>query len=374
MSFWSNLLNGVTSTLTGNPFGVITSVGNMVGNFVGQSNENKQQEKQNAFNAQEAEKNRQWQEQMVDKQNAYNSPSAQMQRFADAGLNPNLIYGTQINSASPSGGAQAQSVGLSKASEYAANKFRAFEVFNQMQNDKSAREVNESIVEKNEADADAARADASRTRATDARERTTFNLFDLPSFGPRLKAVEQTYKNLAETFNLIVAQTDLAAQQRTNVMVSTNNAVKQQEMAEERFPFEVALLISQIRKNKADVMLSQASAQNALSQASYYQELKVNYNQLRPYIIDQMKADTDNKQWQSVLQSLDAAFLTDSYDVRLSNLFKSGMVLMSEFRNNSADARLKNKQDYYYVDEKILMPFVKGIFTAGGDILKSLFK
>ncbi|MDR0692493.1 MAG: hypothetical protein LBF69_05600 [Prevotellaceae bacterium] len=34
-----------------------------------------------------------WQEAMWNKQNAYNTPAAQMQRFSQAGLNPNLIYG-----------------------------------------------------------------------------------------------------------------------------------------------------------------------------------------------------------------------------------------------------------------------------------------
>lgn len=41
--------------------------------------------------------------QMVDKMNLYNSPEMQMQRFKDAGLNPNLIYGqgTPGNQSSP---------------------------------------------------------------------------------------------------------------------------------------------------------------------------------------------------------------------------------------------------------------------------------
>lgn len=38
-------------------------------------------------------KAREHQEYMYDKQNAYNTPMAQMARFKDAGLNPNLIYG-----------------------------------------------------------------------------------------------------------------------------------------------------------------------------------------------------------------------------------------------------------------------------------------
>jgi hypothetical protein len=37
--------------------------------------------------------NRRWQERMWHNQNAYNHPKAQMARFKEAGLNPNLIYG-----------------------------------------------------------------------------------------------------------------------------------------------------------------------------------------------------------------------------------------------------------------------------------------
>lgn len=45
-------------------------------------------------------KNRQWALQDWNRQNAYNSPAQQMQRFKEAGLNPNLIY-TQQNTAGP---------------------------------------------------------------------------------------------------------------------------------------------------------------------------------------------------------------------------------------------------------------------------------
>lgn len=40
-----------------------------------------------------AEYQAQWSEQMWNRQNEYNTPSAQMERFKAAGLNPNLIYG-----------------------------------------------------------------------------------------------------------------------------------------------------------------------------------------------------------------------------------------------------------------------------------------
>ena len=49
------------------------------------------------------------QKELIDYQNEYNSPSAQMQRLLEAGLNPNLVYGSQApagvsgNSSAPSG-------------------------------------------------------------------------------------------------------------------------------------------------------------------------------------------------------------------------------------------------------------------------------
>lgn len=52
------------------------------------------QQQANNANIQIARENRDWNEAMWNKQNAYNTPSAQMQRYVDAGLNPNLIYGS----------------------------------------------------------------------------------------------------------------------------------------------------------------------------------------------------------------------------------------------------------------------------------------
>ena len=49
------------------------------------------------------------QKELIDYQNEYNSPSAQMQRLAEAGLNPHLVYGSQApagisgNASAPSG-------------------------------------------------------------------------------------------------------------------------------------------------------------------------------------------------------------------------------------------------------------------------------
>jgi hypothetical protein len=51
-------------------------------------------------------KNRQWALQDWNRQNAFNAPKQQMQRYKEAGLNPNLIY-TQSNTAAPVRGTDA---------------------------------------------------------------------------------------------------------------------------------------------------------------------------------------------------------------------------------------------------------------------------
>ena len=60
-----------------------------------QENTNALQNKRNLelYNMQRADALSDW-----DRQNQYNSPSQQMQRFKEAGLNPNLIYGQMTNS------------------------------------------------------------------------------------------------------------------------------------------------------------------------------------------------------------------------------------------------------------------------------------
>lgn len=88
----------------------ITAIGSFFTNRQNNRAANKLFDKQAAFGREESQKERDWQEYMYDKNNAYNSPSAQMQRYRDAGLNPDLVYGDgslTSPSQAPSGGAMA---------------------------------------------------------------------------------------------------------------------------------------------------------------------------------------------------------------------------------------------------------------------------
>jgi hypothetical protein len=92
--------------------GIIAAGASLAGNAIGSVSQNKVNDtnlqinrENNAFNAAEAEKQRNWQESMWDKNNAYNSPSAMVSR----GLNPYIgsSVGAGVSKSPASGGAVA---------------------------------------------------------------------------------------------------------------------------------------------------------------------------------------------------------------------------------------------------------------------------
>lgn len=92
--------------------GIIAAGSSLAGNAIGSASQNKVNDtnlqinrENNAFNAAEAEKQRNWQESMWDKNNEYNSPSAMVSR----GLNPYIgsSVGAGVSKSPASGGAAA---------------------------------------------------------------------------------------------------------------------------------------------------------------------------------------------------------------------------------------------------------------------------
>lgn len=102
--------------------GIVGDMFSAVGNVFSthETNEaNKQiNEEQMKFNAQQAQLSRDWSEKMWNLSNEYSSPVQQMQRLADAGLNPHLVYqsGADTTAASVPAG-QSASSGSLKAME-----------------------------------------------------------------------------------------------------------------------------------------------------------------------------------------------------------------------------------------------------------------
>lgn len=93
MSFFLDILGNSLGPLSG-----------FAGGLFGASSAKKEAQKNRDFQSAEAEKARNWQSNEWTRQfnltNQYNTPSEQMKRFAMAGLNPNLIYGSIVNGSS----------------------------------------------------------------------------------------------------------------------------------------------------------------------------------------------------------------------------------------------------------------------------------
>lgn len=97
--------------------GIVAAGASLAGNAIGSASQNKANQtsiainrENNEFNAAEAEKQRQWQEEMWTKNNEYNSPSAMISR----GLNPFIgsSAGAGVSKSPASGGSAAQAVGM----------------------------------------------------------------------------------------------------------------------------------------------------------------------------------------------------------------------------------------------------------------------
>ncbi|WGL31323.1 DNA pilot protein [Dipodfec virus UOA04_Rod_931] len=88
-----NILKAIGGFLTGPASGLISAGANLLGSALGNSAGLKQQQLANEGNMRLAQYKYEKDLEQWKRETDYNSPKNQMQRFADAGLNPNLIYG-----------------------------------------------------------------------------------------------------------------------------------------------------------------------------------------------------------------------------------------------------------------------------------------
>lgn len=86
--FGQNILNGLSGGVTG----LIGSGINALSQIITNRSNKENVEQTNAANLQLAQQQNQWNKDMWQMNADYNSPSAQLQRYKDAGLNPNLMY------------------------------------------------------------------------------------------------------------------------------------------------------------------------------------------------------------------------------------------------------------------------------------------
>lgn len=123
----------VSSGVGGVSGAVVNGISNAIGARRNYKYNMKLQQQSQQFNAQEAQKNRDFQKQMFDEANQWNSASAQVQRLREAGLNPYLMMnGGDAGTATSPQGAQASSSANSFSAPVASSGEIVGNAFKQM--------------------------------------------------------------------------------------------------------------------------------------------------------------------------------------------------------------------------------------------------
>lgn len=184
-----------------------------------------QAQENRTFQSAEAEKARQWQEEYY---NQYESPQARIRQYEEAGLNPALLYGSQLGSGSapstsvPSG--DSASVGMPSSG---AGDLLSF--IGQMLSMKS-------IINKNNADALSAEADADNKRADTKLKNLEYE------WNPKLFQSEIS-KNEANAANLLAGVK--VAEEQVNKLIADQNLISSKINLNEQ---EAQLILQQCNK------------------------------------------------------------------------------------------------------------------------------
>ena len=316
------IFSSIGKFFSGSVGGALLNAGlGVVGNFLGNKQAEKNQQKQNEFNAQEAQKTREWQEKMWNLNNEYNTPLAQVNRLQDAGLNPNLVYGNgSMQNVSPMASSSAQASSTPFNDSIAARHAKNFDAimrglqtaitFQELKNKKAEGKNIESNTEKNNAEAQ-----ESQQRAKNLE---TENKFNLDTFDARKVAIE-LQNQLSEQQRLkLYADTQTATKQLdqidaviSNLQSSTDLNKAQVENIHTNIARTLALLPKELEQMNAAItealsraVANKASANASNAQAGYYGALSTQVSKLTPLLEKGAKLDNNFKEIQNKWEDL----------------------------------------------------------------------
>ena len=316
------IFSSIGKFFSGSVGGALLNAGlGVVGNFLGNKQAEKNQQKQNEFNAQEAQKTREWQEKMWNLNNEYNTPLAQVNRLQDAGLNPNLVYGNgSMQNVSPMASSSAQASSTPFNDSIAARHAKNFDAImrglqtaitmQELKNKKAEGKNIESNTEKNNAEAQ-----ESQQRAKNLE---TENKFNLDTFDARKVAIE-LQNQLSEQQRLkLYADTQTATKQLdqidaviSNLQSSTDLNKAQVENIHTNIARTLALLPKELEQMNAAItealsraVANKASANASNAQAGYYGALSTQVSKLTPLLEKGAKLDNNFKEIQNKWEDL----------------------------------------------------------------------
>ena len=316
------IFSSIGKFFSGSVGGALLNAGlGVVGNFLGNKQAEKNQQKQNEFNAQEAQKTREWQEKMWNLNNEYNTPLAQVNRIQEAGLNPNLVYGNgTIQNVTPMASSSAQASSTPFNDSIAARHAKNFDAImrglqtaitmQELKNKKAEGKNIESNTEKNNAEAQ-----ESQQRAKNLE---TENKFNLDTFDARKVAIE-LQNQLSEQQRLkLYADTQTATKQLdqidaviSNLQSSTDLNKAQVENIHTNIARTLALLPKELEQMNAAItealsraVANKASANASNAQAGYYGALSTQVSKLTPLLEKGAKLDNNFKEIQNKWEDL----------------------------------------------------------------------
>lgn len=237
------------------------------------------------------------------RQNEYNSPAAQMQRFIEAGLNPDLIYGQMGNGSPAQMMSSEQNV---SGSDYASAlvKGQSMRLAEQrMRLDNASVEsqihVNEALEDKYRADADLSRSNVGRNEGL--LERWSV----LNRFAESQTALNKQYlANSMEELNLIVANVEVARQHGRLLSAEALNKEIENMYADEYYKARNAKLWSEVGLNN--------------SQAAYMDKMTERITKFMTHEIAKLDAETALTQAQKDLKLQE--ILMNSYEIAEQDL------------------------------------------------------
>lgn len=316
------IFSSIGKFFSGSVGGALLNAGlGVVGNFLGNKQAEKNQQKQNEFNAAEAQKTREWQEMMWNKNNEYNTPLAQVNRLQEAGLNPNLVYGNgSMQNVSPmaSSGAQASSTPFndSIAARHAQN-FDA--IMRGLQTAITMQELKNKKAEGKNIESNTEKMNAETKESQQRTENlSTENKFNLETFDARKIGIE-LQNQLSEQQRLkLYADTQTATKQLeqidaviSNLQSSTDLNKAQVENIHTNIARTLALLPKEIEQMNAAItealsraVANKASANASNAQAGYYGALSTQVSKLTPLLEKGAKLDNNFKEIQNKWEDL----------------------------------------------------------------------
>lgn len=227
MGFGSILKKGLKAVggVLGGPVGsaAVSALGGIAGSLIGKKSQDNTNQQQMDLAKYQYEKNLE----MWNKQNEYNTPSAQMQRYQEAGLNPNLIYnsGTAV-SGNASNSPTYQAPQLKAFTDYgdfgASNAVSAYNAFRQTTINQAMTDSNIGL---NNLKGDVLAAQALRTLAE------TKNL----TFDYKWKTNTEglRYQELQKNIDLLGQRIGLTAAQNQRIGHLNNIAIKQLDIMDQ---------------------------------------------------------------------------------------------------------------------------------------------